>query len=44
VDLDKHGSCLHRFSDENPRESQNLEKMYLAGVFKGIPLYDETED
>lgn len=44
VDLDKHGSCIHRFSDENPRESQNLEKMYLAGVFKGIPLYDETED
>ena len=22
--------------------SQNLEKMYLSGVFGGIPLYDET--
>jgi AAA15 family ATPase/GTPase len=44
VDLDKNGSVLHRFSDENPRESQNLEKMYLSGVFGGIPLYDEVKN
>lgn len=36
------GSRISRFSDENPRVSQNLEKMYLSGVFGGIPEY-ETE-
>ncbi len=36
------GSSISRFSDENPRVSQNLEKMYLSGVFGGIPEY-ETE-
>lgn len=34
------GSVLKKFQDEKPRESQNLEKMYLSGVFGGIPLYD----
>lgn len=38
VDFDK-GSILKKFQDEKPRESQNLEKMYLSGVFGGIPLY-----
>ena len=41
VDFDC-GSKLRNFQDERPRESQNLEKMYLSGVFGGIPLY-ETE-
>lgn len=33
------GSILNRFSDEQPRVAQNLEKMYLSGVFGGIPEY-----
>lgn len=33
------GSRLHRFSDEQPRVAQNLEKMYLSGVFGGLPEY-----
>lgn len=33
------GSVLSRFSDEQPRAAQNLEKMYLSGVFGGIPEY-----
>lgn len=33
------GSRLYRFSDEQPRVAQNLEKMYLSGVFGGIPEY-----
>lgn len=36
---DKEGSTLNRFSDEQPRIAQNLEKMYLSGVFGGIPEY-----
>ena len=35
------GTIIKRFSDENPRESQNLEKMYLAGVFNGKPIYSK---
>ncbi len=31
------GSKINRVSDEKPREAQNLEKMYLSGVFNGIP-------
>lgn len=37
----KDGTCIKRFSDENPRESQNMEKMYLNGVFDGMPEYDK---
>jgi predicted ATPase len=33
------GSILRKFSDEMPRESQNTEKMYLNGVFDGLPKY-----
>lgn len=36
------GTCLKRFSDEAPREAQNLEKMYLNGVFDGKPYYCKT--
>lgn len=35
------GSWLKRVSDERPREGQNVEKMYLSGVFGGIPRYKE---
>lgn len=31
------GSKLNRVSDRKPREAQNLEKMYLSGVFDGLP-------
>ena len=31
------GSKIKRFSAESPRESQNLEKMYLSGIFGGLP-------
>ncbi len=37
----KEGSILKRFSTEMPRESQNLEKMYLNGVFDGVPKYNK---
>lgn len=35
------GTIIKRFSDENPRESQNMEKMYLSGVFDGMPSYNK---
>ncbi len=34
------GSSVKRFSDEQPRLSQNTEKMYESGVFGGLPRYD----
>ena len=34
-------TLIKRFSDENPRESQNMEKMYLNGVFDGMPKYNK---
>lgn len=37
----KEGTSIKRFSDENPRESQNIEKMYLNGVFDGMPEYNK---
>lgn len=40
VDFDKGGSVVKRFSSEKPREAQNIEKMYLGGVFNGIPRYE----
>lgn len=43
VDFDKEGSFISKASEQSPRESQNLEKMYLAGVFGGIPLYDDNK-
>ena len=39
VDFDDNGSHLKRFSSEKPREAQNLEKMYLSGIFNGVPRY-----
>ena len=40
VDFDTDGSHLKRFSSEKPREAQNLEKMYLSGIFSGVPRYE----
>jgi len=36
------GSRIKRFSDEQPRLAQNLEKMYLSGVFGGLPKYKDA--
>ncbi len=33
------GGQVRRFSSEQPRLAQNVEKMYLSGVFGGIPDY-----
>ena len=38
----KNGSQLKRFSDEQPRFAQNIEKMYLSGVFDGLPDYGRS--
>lgn len=40
----KHGSKLKRFSDAQPRNAQNIEKMYNSGVFGGLPNYEVNED
>ncbi len=37
----KRGTIIKRASLENPRESQNIEKMYLNGVFDGMPRYNK---
>lgn len=34
------GSTINRFSNEKPREAQNIEKMYNSGVFGGKPVYE----
>lgn len=44
VDFDKEGSRIKRVSSEQPRESQNMEKMYLSGVFGGLPNYTNGEE
>lgn len=41
-DFDSEGSVIKRFSSEKPREAQNMEKMYLGGVFNGVPKYEYT--
>lgn len=35
------GSKVDRVSQFKPREAQNLEKMYLGGMFEGLPVYEE---
>lgn len=37
----KDGTKIKRFFDESPRESQNIEKMYLNGVFDEMPRYNK---
>ena len=32
-------AALGKARDEQPRVAQNLEKMYLSGVFEGLPNY-----
>ena len=38
---EKSGSIVKRLSQFKPREAQNLEKMYLGGMFEGLPTYEE---
>lgn len=38
------GSTVRRFSSEQPRAAQNVEKMYVSGVFGGLPNYGERDD
>ncbi|MCD8049682.1 MAG: ATP-binding protein, partial [Clostridia bacterium] len=37
------GSSVRRFSSEQPRSAQNIEKMYVSGVFGGLPEYREAD-
>ena len=39
---DKNGSKVKRFSTEQPRSAQNIEKMYTSGVFGGLPQFEEV--
>lgn len=41
---DQNGSTVKRFSSEQPRSAQNIEKMYVSGVFGGLPEYKEVVD
>ncbi len=38
------GSTVKRLSQYKPREAQNLEKMYLGGMFEGLPSYEEIQN
>ena len=38
------GSVINRVSNQQPREGQNLEKMYLGGVFDGLPKYNDIAE
>lgn len=40
----ENGSAVKRFSSEQPRSAQNIEKMYISGVFGGLPGYKEVKD
>ena len=40
----KEGSTVTRFSTEQPRLAQNIEKMYVSGVFGGLPQYEEKSN
>ena len=42
--VDVSGSKVKRFSEEQPRLAQNIEKMYLSGVFGGLPNYRKDKD
>ncbi|UZP02617.1 AAA family ATPase [Clostridium botulinum] len=39
TEFKENGSSVKRASEERPREAQNIEKMYLSGVFGGVPNY-----
>ena len=39
----KEGSSVKRFSSEQPRSAQNIEKMYVSGFVGGLPAYREAD-
>ena len=39
----ENGSSVKRFSTEQPRSAQNIEKMYVSGFFGGLPDYKEVQ-
>ena len=39
TELNTNGSEITKFSDYPIRENQNMEKMYLAGAFGGLPNF-----
>lgn len=39
---DMQGSQVKRVSEFKPREAQNLEKMYLGGMFEGLLMYEKV--
>lgn len=39
--LGSNGSKVNRFSNQQPRNAQNIEKMYNSGIFGGLPNYME---
>lgn len=41
---DDEGSTVKRISTEQPRSAQNIEKMYVSGVFGGLPRYRRTDE
>lgn len=41
--MGQNGSHVKRISEFKPREAQNLEKMYLGGMFEGLPSYEEVQ-
>lgn len=41
VDFFENGSVVNRFSNDKPREAQNIEKMYNSGCFGGKPNYKQ---
>lgn len=45
IDFDgTNGSKTIRFSDMQPRTAQNIEKMYLSGIFGALPVYGDVAD
>ena len=39
----ENGSRVTRFSSEQPRSAQNIEKMYTSGIFGGLPEYKTAD-
>ena len=44
TEFSEEGTVFRRISDFHPRDSQNLERMYLAGVFGGMPDIGEEDE
>ena len=40
--LGHEGSNINRFSSQQPRNAQNIEKMYNSGIFGGLPNYEDS--